>query len=1259
MRLSKVKMDHAVSHMGETTSSKNTNKNVNKSVLDIFREIGDGANTGRNKSCISLVQHLAKSLEDVSSGDLPKDVTYSLKRLVRGLGSKYEDMQKGYFTALVAVLGTFPAITAEVYDGIVQNEFGSNEKESKGEVGEALLGKVLACGAAIRGGLFLRSSVDNQKEILTTLLTCASKRSYLPYASAPFLHDLMTNVEESVLSEVIWPLLDNHVLKPWADQTLDSLLLLLSVLNRLPHVVKSKKIQKNVGFLLFSTESMHHFAQKLVGDSSSVQLKHPVYEEFCKSLTLPENEALLKTFWTKEVDSLLSPANNSRDHAALQFFTLLLRGLPNKKQIGMLVTPSILDVIRRTFCKPPNEKNKCVELCAKAQEALTCLGDVLTADDATDKTRLSVIKKMIFCGDLQYEKQTGSRITILLENKLSKKGVQDLAKQFRDVVDGISSEGGKIWKTDDRIFAAQQLKRLIGHQACNNDNEWKVEQLLFFLDRGLFNEAAHSKFNVDLAANMRQCFFRALDEAFSNLTTMVVILSQIVQHINKLMSDQGKFRKTLKVPFGEEAFAAWQQMMKTVSSLEKKKENGSEFQIFHSLFLFMGLQLFSNPKATIESLQELHSCYERIKGGRRKSKNSEEPQWIEVTVEVLLSLLSNGSHLLRTVVGTVFPHLCKHLTLPAFYQILEVLDPSQNDNPLTSTGELDSAGESESEDEDEEMPSNGTHEASDGENTPDEEGDSEEEDDDDEYEDIDDEDMEDTLNDKFRDDIRQALGEAAYQTDTESVDLDDITEEEGERMNIALTKAFKAMKMSRTSKKNKKQVKKEEVLTHFRIRVLDLVDLYISKQPSMEFCLECVTPLLSLLAFCLKDVHQKPLEIRTRRVLNKLTGLKKFSSVSGVEEKSLADQIKSLVTRGVHSTTTFLGLSNLISDCCAFLVRCSDIVRVQSPNSEKQNPVVSIYEALILEYFTKRETLLSINIFKEVLNSQWSGCWCIAPSIVQYAFSSEVRLFRRSQAIDLLTQLFSNKRLVNLADDKQQKRLKKIVSSIISHSIEMLNVSDADSSGKVQLNKRCIAAVMRLLYQILSSPKARPADVSHLSASVTSFCQNSVGVPLDARKCLGNVLKQLKLDNSLLKNLKKVDDAQLINESISDNEETPQSKKQRKANKNKVNGSLSSNDTGSRHKEQRPSPKEPSKKAKKMQRMALMGEGIDSSVFSKVNDVDINGMEPSDEEMDVSSNVTSKINGFLDTNEITAIKRKQKHSTSEDTQRGRKKKKNH
>ncbi|XP_034231302.1 myb-binding protein 1A [Thrips palmi] len=1238
-------MDHAASHMGETTSSKNKNNGVNESIFTIFQRIGAESDDARIESCVSLVQHLTEILGDVTSEKLPIDLTYSLKRLVRGVGSKNKVVQKGYFTALVAILESFPVITCETYAAIVEKEFSCADIDSKGEEGEALLGQVLAYGAAVRGGLFLRSSEEKQKEIVTTLFSSASKRSYLSYASAPFLHDLMVNVEESVLTDVVWPLVSKEVLKPWADQTLDTLLLLLSALNRVPNIIKSKKIQQNLGFPIFSPESMRFFAQKLVGDSNSTKIKHPVYEEFCKSLCLPDNEALFKTFWTQDVDSLLASSSKSKDHASLILFTILIRKVPDKKMVKVLVTSRILDVIGRTLSGPASDKIKNVEICTKAQEAIASLGEVLLADDATDKVRMAIIKKILFCGDLQYEKQTGSHITILLENKLGKKSVQDLSKQFADIVDGKSSEENKVWRTVDRVFAAQQLKRLIGHQACNDDINWKVEQLLFLLHRGLFRETTSSAFNVELAANVRNCFFRALDEAFSDFKTMVVILNQIVQHINELMANQTQFVKSLRVQFGAESSAAWQQMMKTVSKFAKSESSASETQIFHSLFLFMGLQLFSEPKMAVESLQELHSCYERMKG-KHKSKNAEEPQWVEVMVEVLLSLLSNSSRLLRTVVGKVFPHLKKHLTVSAFYQILEVLDPSRDENPLTSTKELDDASESESEDEDEEMPTNGTHN---GEDTSDEENeDDDTDDDDDEYEDIDDEDLEETINDKLRNDIRQALGNAASLSDTESVDLDEITEEEGERMNEALAKAFEAMKMSRNSKKKKKQTKNQESVTHFRIRVLDLVDLYISKEPSMEMCLECVAPLLSLMAFCLKDVHQKPLETRTRSVLHLLTKVKKFSSVAGVDEGSLADQIKSLAVKRAQSTTTFLGLSDLISECCTFLVRCSDIVRAQSESAEsdKQNPVVNVYEALLLEFFNNRESLLPVSIFSDVLNSTWSGCWCIAPSIVQYAFSSEVRLFRRGQALDLLIQFFNNRRMKNLANDKQKKMLKKIVSSIISHSIELLNGSDDDSSRKAQQGKY-IAAALRLLHQILSLPLARPTDVSSLSASVTSFCQN--GVPPETKSSLKNVVSKLKLDQSLLKNLKRVDKVQ--------DRETSESKSKKKKNENRVNGGLDSNDTGSKTAQLNTVSKGPSKKEKKMQRMALMAEGFDSVTFSGVNNDALNGMEPSDEEMDVSNNDSSNFNESLESNVISSVKRKQKHSTSEDTQNGKKKKK--
>lgn len=66
------------------------------------------------------------------SGELPKSVTYSLKRLVRGLGSSTQAMQKGSFTALVAILESFPVITGEAYSEIVENEFRSSDNDTKG-----------------------------------------------------------------------------------------------------------------------------------------------------------------------------------------------------------------------------------------------------------------------------------------------------------------------------------------------------------------------------------------------------------------------------------------------------------------------------------------------------------------------------------------------------------------------------------------------------------------------------------------------------------------------------------------------------------------------------------------------------------------------------------------------------------------------------------------------------------------------------------------------------------------------------------------------------------------------------------------------------------------------------------------------------------------------------------------------------------------------------------------------------------------------
>lgn len=80
----------------------------------------------------------------------------------------------------------------------------------------------------------------------------------------------------------------------------------------------------------------------------------------------------------------------------------------------------------------------------------------------------------------------------------------------------------------------------------------------------------------------------------------------------------------------------------------------------------------------IDVLSDLHVCFEKSKkkkSNKRKSLNGEaEPEWIEVVVDLLLSLLSQNKHVLRQVVGSVMTVLSPHLNDRAL-QVGELVDP--------------------------------------------------------------------------------------------------------------------------------------------------------------------------------------------------------------------------------------------------------------------------------------------------------------------------------------------------------------------------------------------------------------------------------------------------------------------------------------------------------------------------------------------------------------------------------------------------------
>ena len=82
----------------------------------------------------------------------------------------------------------------------------------------------------------------------------------------------------------------------------------------------------------------------------------------------------------------------------------------------------------------------------------------------------------------------------------------------------------------------------------------------------------------------------------------------------------------------------------------------------------------------------MYSCYERAekeeKEKKKRKKNEEnidmgaeeegEPEWVEVAVDLILSLLSQSSRIPKNLLDMFFFHLCPHLTGPALGQITQV-----------------------------------------------------------------------------------------------------------------------------------------------------------------------------------------------------------------------------------------------------------------------------------------------------------------------------------------------------------------------------------------------------------------------------------------------------------------------------------------------------------------------------------------------------------------------------------------------------------
>ncbi|XP_046980290.1 myb-binding protein 1A isoform X1 [Schistocerca americana] len=1086
-------------HMGE--KSKQMQSIVSKiegSVLDSFSKLTSSVEKQRISGAVYILNYLHLKESEFEKEGICLETSYTLNRLVRGLASPRLDSRAGFFSTLVGLLSSFSSIKIDDVFAAIDKELQSTGSKTKGETGEIYSGRVLAYGSFIESGLFLKGTAEQQKEIVKNLLDAGSKKSYLPLAAASFIIKILSSIDETLFHNVLWPVLKDEVGKPWENQSMETLYILLLASRQYPSVVKKKFMMKHLGTPgLIVEDSLKACGKLLMESPVHTADQHPVYEEFCRQLT--ESEHLI-LFWETGIDEQLSKPTNKRMTLAVDMLIYILKHLKDTTLIPQLLTSNFMMSVVKSFSGKKTENL----LLEKMQHFLDIMIKLL--EGASDKCRIAVIKKILFYpGDLFFEKHSGTKTVQLISKQLNTEGVKKLAKMYRHILNGSSSRktgpneaDQQSWTGWERLYAAQLMTRLMGHQAVQEEMDWKVKQLQFFINIGLFHKSSSENeiaIRTPLAAGVKGCFFRALDQRMPKLDDLRTLLSRVTHYINAQMFDN-EVPAVLRQPLSDKSLQAWKEMINVVQELEQKVGDGSDtskeqkasvIPVFHTMFLHMGLQLFADPSMAEEALQELHSCLAHVSSGTHKSRRlresqmeNGEPHWVEVAVDLLLSLLSHNSHLLRSLAGCVFPHLCMHLTPTALHQILDVLNPNAEENPLTgrkdysdSEDSSENEGDNESEDSDSSaknntnkqrknkkmttsssvMP-NEAHSGADANENSNSESDSDSEGTflDDE---MDEEDMK--VNDKVRMAVQQALGSSAPLTDTESVDLDEMDEEEGKRLDAALSQAFSLLKQNKKAKESKKQSRDERALTHFRIRVIDLLEVYLATEPDMALCVDMLLPLFELLEFCIRDVHQKPLEMRIGSCLRKLSNVKKFSTVSDVNQKLLAEILTKLLDKGERKAAVYIDMSPKITVCCIFLLRCSEYLKNASSesSSKKKNKlqsgsqeIVDIYRTALEKFFNKRDCLLQVNLFDTALKILWEGNWTLVPFLVSAAFSPEVRPFRRNQAIDLLMAFYKNHRLLSAASEHQMKILAEIEKSISENSIKMLTQLAKSSSLK-------------------------------------------------------------------------------------------------------------------------------------------------------------------------------------------------------------------
>ncbi|XP_044104771.1 myb-binding protein 1A [Neovison vison] len=555
---------------------------------------------------------------------------------------------------------------------------------------------------------------------------------------------------------------------------------------------------------------------------------------------------------------------------------------------------------------------------------------------------------------------------------------------------------------------------------------------------------------------------------------------RLVQFADLLLSHSRNV--TPLTPFTTQQRQAWDRMLQTLKELEacsaEAKAKASAFQ--HLLFL-VGIYLFKSPAESCELLADIQTCIQKSLGEkprrtRSKAATPQEPPWVEVLVEILLALLAQPSHLMRQVARTVFSHVCVHLTPRALQLILDVLNPEKSadeDNVVvTDDSEKQSeSGEDKSSDSEDDRPSASEDDSDD--------------------EDSNEEDRDGDVDQGFREQLMAVLqaGKALGTVDGE----DDGDEELGDEAMMALDQnlasLFAEQKLriqARRDEKNK--LRKEKVLRRdFQIRVLDLIEVLVTKQPENPLVLELLEPLLDVIRRSMRTSSSKQeqdLLHKTARIFtHHLCRSRHYCHDVGRGLGALYAQVERLVQQAGRQADASLSLYYF--NAALYLLRVlkgnSTAATVCKPQKkEKAGPkpgapkasggldlslVTPIFSSALTSFLTKRNSPLTVPMFLSLFSRHPVLCKSLLPVVIQHV-TGQARPRHQAQACVLLQKALPTRELRLCFEDPEWEQLVSQILVKVTENLRTLGEAQSKSEQQQELSSLgLLNTLLRTIHQ--------------------------------------------------------------------------------------------------------------------------------------------------------------------------------------------------